>query len=89
MAKLLDTIKQGFLGIVTLPFWLVVLLLQAVFGILLFPYYLIKGTVVFFKGGSLFVTREDRAIVKLRQQDAEALAARRTEALNDGTTESD
>jgi len=83
MSKLFNLFKYGFITIFTSPVWLLYFAYSLVKGIILFIINLFKAIILFFMGKSIFNTREDKAIIIMKQKEAEEQAQKRTEALND------
>lgn len=54
MVNLLKSFGKGILYIIGLPFFILILLLYAIYGIFLFLYMIVKAIVLFFTGRSLF-----------------------------------
>lgn len=83
MSKLFNLFKYGFITIFTSPVWLLYFVYSLIKGIILFIINLFKAIILFFMGKSIFNTREDKAIIIMKQKEAEEQAQKRTEALND------
>lgn len=83
MEKLFNLFKYGFITILTSPFWLLYFIFEFVKGLGLYIFYLFKAIILFFRGDSIYVNNNDKAIFKLKKEDEQALAERRREALND------
>lgn len=81
MVKLFNIFKSGFFAIFTCPLWIVFFVYKIIESLIVFFIYLIRATILFFQGKSIFKSREDRAIELLKEQDAEQLAERRREAM--------
>lgn len=81
MLKLFSIFKDGFIAIFTSPFWLLYLIYKMVICLILFFKNAFIGIFKFFKGDSIFVTKKDKAIKALKEQDQKMLDQRREEAL--------
>lgn len=81
MLKLFSIFKDGFIAIFTSPFWLLYLIYKMIICLILFFKNAFIGIFKFFKGYSIFVTKNDRAIKALKEQDQKMLDQRREEAL--------
>lgn len=81
MLKLFSIFKDGFIAIFTSPFWLLYLIYKMIICLFLFFKNAFIGIFTFFKGDSIFVTKNDKAIKALKEQDQKILDQRREEAL--------
>ena len=81
MLKLFSIFKDGFIAIFTSPFWLLYLIYKMIICLILFFKNAFIEIFKFFKGDSIFVTKNDKAIKALKEQDQKMLDQRREEAL--------
>lgn len=81
MKKILDLFIDGLKTILTAPFWLTFFIYKMLESLILFIFLGIKAIIMFFKGRSIFDSKEDKAIEIMKQQDLEAIEQRKKEAL--------
>lgn len=81
MLKLFSIFKTGFKTIFTSPFWLVYFIYKLLFCLIMFFKNFFIVILYFFQGKSIFQTKEDKAIKKLKEEDQKMLDLRREEAL--------
>lgn len=80
MLTIFSYFKQGFITILSSPFWLIYFAFSFLKASIVFIISLIEFIIAFFKGESLFKTKQDRIIDYLRAQDQEAIDSRIREA---------